>query len=63
MHKLIKRRNNMKKSQAFYKAQLAVLHEPELDFEEKLEILAVLMEEEKLAKFSERQKEKENETV
>ena len=53
----------MKKSQALYKAQLAVLHEPELDFEEKLEILAVLMEEEKLAKFSERQKEKENETV
>lgn len=53
----------MKKSQAFYKAQLAVLNDPNMNFEETLEILAVLMEEEKMAKFSERKKEKENETV
>lgn len=47
----------MKKSQAFYKAQLAVLNDPNITYDETLEILAVLMEEEKLAKFSERQKE------
>ena len=50
----------MKKSQAFYKAQIAVLHEEELTYEEKLEIVAVLMEEEKLAKFTEKQKENED---
>ena len=53
----------MKKSQVFYKAQLAVLNDPNITYDETLEILAVLMEEEKLAKFSERQKEKENEVI
>lgn len=50
----------MKKSQAFYKAQLAVLNDQDITFEETLEILAVLMEEEKLAKFSEKRKEHED---
>ena len=53
----------MKKSQALYKAQLSVLNDQSITFEETLEILAVLMEEEKLAKFSERQKEAKNEVI
>lgn len=47
----------MKKSRAFYKAQLAVLNDPNMNFEETLEILAVLMKEEEMAKFAEKQKE------
>lgn len=49
----------MKKSQVFYKAQLSVLNDRNITFAETLEILAVLMEEEKLAKFSEKQKEEQ----
>lgn len=50
----------MKKSQALYKAQLAVLNDPNITFEETLEVLAVLMEEEKMAKFSEKREENTN---
>ena len=51
----------MKKSQVFYKAQISVLNDPNITYEETLEILAVLMEEEKIAKCIEKQKEeKEN---
>ena len=53
----------MKKSEAFYKAQLAVLNDPNITFEETLEVLAVLMDEEKMAKFGENRLEKANETV
>ena len=49
----------MKTSEALYKAQLAVLNDPNITFEETLEVLAVLMEEEKLAKFTEKQKEEQ----
>jgi type II secretory pathway component PulF len=47
----------MKKSQALYKAQLSVLNDPNISFEETQEVLAVLMEEEKTAKFGEKLKE------
>ena len=50
----------MKKSKAFYMAQLAVLRDKELSFEEALEIIHVLVHEEKMAKFSEKREEKEN---
>ena len=53
----------MKKSEAFHKAQLSVLSDSDLTFEETLEILAILMKEENLAKFSEKQKENANEAV
>lgn len=53
----------MKKSEVFHKAQFAVLSYPELSFQETLEVLAVLMKEEELAKFSERREEKNNEEL
>ena len=50
----------MKKSEAFYLAQIAVLHERNLSFRDTLEILRVLMSEEDVAKLIEkRQAEKE----
>ena len=53
----------MKTSEALYKAQLAVLNDPSITFEQTLKILAVLMKEEESAKFSEKLREKQNETV
>lgn len=53
----------MKKSQAFYLAQLAVLRDASITFAEKLEILRVLADAEDLEKYREKQKEKANETV
>jgi type II secretory pathway component PulF len=51
----------MKKSEALYKAQLSVLNDQTISFEETLELLAVLMHEEKSAKFSEKlMEEREN---
>lgn len=50
----------MKKSEIFKKAQLAVLRDENITFEESLEILNVLMGEERVAKFSE---ENENEAI
>ena len=53
----------MKKSKAFYEAQISVLRNEELTFEEKLEIVAFLMDAESTAKYSERLKEKTDEAV
>lgn len=55
----------MKKSEALYKAQLSVLNDPNITFEETLEVLAILMEEEKWAKHIEttQMKVKNDETV
>lgn len=55
----------MKKSEAFHKAQLSVLNDPNITFEETLEVLAILMEEEKWAKHTEttQMKVKNDETV
>jgi hypothetical protein len=53
----------MKQSEAFHKAQLSVLNDPNITFEETLEILRVLMHEEDLALFSEKKEEKKNEAV
>ena len=47
----------MKKSEALYKAQLSVLNDQTISFEETLELLAVLMDEEKSAKCYEKLKE------
>ncbi len=47
----------MKKSKAFYWAQIATLRCDDLTYEEKLEIVAVLMDAEGTAKFSEKLKE------
>ena len=52
----------MKKSEVFHKAQLAVLNDPNIGFEETLEVLAVLMKEEELAIYVEG-KENANATV
>lgn len=51
----------MKKSMAYKLAQMAVLDYPRLNYEQKLEILRVLMEAEDLALFCEKQEEKETE--
>lgn len=48
----------MEKSKAFHMAQLAVLNDPSITFEDTLAVLAILMHEEDLAKFTERKKEK-----
>ena len=53
----------MKRSKAFYEAQISVLRNEELTFEEKLEIVAVLMDSEGTAKYSERLKEKTDEEI
>lgn len=53
----------MKTSEALYKAQLSVLNDQSITFEQTLEILAILMEEEKSAKFCEKLKEERNEAV
>lgn len=55
----------MKKSEAFHMAQLAILNDPNITYEETLEVLAVLMEEEKWAKHTEttQMKVKNDETV
>lgn len=53
----------MKKSEMYRLAQFAVLNSLSIEAEKKLEILRVLMDDENLAKYSERQKEKNNETV
>lgn len=55
----------MKKSEAFHMAQLAVLHDPRITFEDTLEVLTVLMDEEKWAKHTEttQMKVKNDETV
>lgn len=50
----------MKKSKAFYLAQLAVLRDKELTYAEALEIIHVLVHEEEMAKFSEAREEKKN---
>ena len=47
----------MKKSEALRKAQISVLRDMKITFEETLELIAVLMEEEKSAMFSEKLKE------
>lgn len=52
----------MKKSRAFYLAQIAVLRDGELTYDEILEILAVLMDAEDSAKFSEKLKEEREKT-
>ena len=53
----------MKKSEALHMAQLAILSDKDISFEETLEVLAVLMEEEKWAKHTESQQVKNDETV
>lgn len=51
----------MEKSKAFHMAQLAVLNDPSITFEDTLAVLAVLMKEEDSAKYIEKLKEgKEN---
>lgn len=47
----------MKKSKALYLAQIAVLRDSELTFDETLEILKFLMDAEGTAKYSEKLKE------
>jgi hypothetical protein len=51
----------MKESAIFKLAQMAVLDYPRLNYDQKLEILRVLMEKEDVAIFCEKQKEKETE--
>lgn len=46
----------MKKSECFKKAQIAVVNSLVLTGEEKVEILGVLMEEEKISAFVEKEK-------
>jgi hypothetical protein len=56
----------MKKSKALYLAQIAVLRDEELTFDESLEILKFLMDAEDSAKYSEKlkeEREKANEAV
>lgn len=47
----------MKKSKMFYQAQLSVLRDKELSFEESLEIVKALMEVEDLEKYREKRAE------
>jgi hypothetical protein len=47
----------MKQSEAFHKAQLSVLNDQNITFEETLEILKVLMHEEGIALFTEKKEE------
>lgn len=54
----------MKKSEQYKRAQLAVLRAPDLLDTQKLEIVATLMADENLAKFSEEREEaQQNESV
>lgn len=53
----------MKESVAFKQAQVTVLDYPRLNYEQKLEILRVLMEREDMALFKEKQEEKGTENV
>ena len=52
----------MKKSEVYYLAQIAVIATPTISVESKIEVMRVLLEQEKLALFCEK-KEKENETL
>ena len=49
----------MKKSTIYHIAQMSVMEGSDLTTDEKLEILSVLMEDERLAKFQEEQEEQE----
>jgi hypothetical protein len=51
----------MKESAAYKLTQMAVLYYPRLNYEQKLEILRVLMSREDLAVYSEKQQENEAE--
>lgn len=51
----------MKESAIFKLAQMAVLDYPRLNYDQKLEILRVLMSREDLADYSEKQESKETE--
>lgn len=53
----------MKKSTAYHKAQIAVLRDTTIDYENTLEILKVLMASEDLEKFVENELEKSDEAV
>lgn len=52
----------MKESAIFKMAQMAVLDYPRLNYDQKLEILRVLMSREDLAVYSEKQEEQEAES-
>lgn len=45
----------MKKSKLFFLAQISVLRDEELTYEEKLEIINVLIKEESLAKYTDKE--------
>jgi hypothetical protein len=52
----------MKKSEALHKAQIAVMRDSEIPFDETLKILKVLMDAEGTAKYSEKLKEEKGDT-
>lgn len=53
----------MKKSKAFYLAEISVLQNEELTYEEKIEIVKLLAHEEDMARYSEKREEQKNEAV
>ena len=53
----------MKKSEMFHLAQVAVVNTPSISPERKVEVLKMLIAEENLALFCEKQKGAQNETV